>query len=141
MLFFWFILYGTLWASWIWVPIYFPFVFWEVVDYSLLKYFLMPFLSLFFWNLYNSKIYGAHNIVPEVSETVFISFQSFSNSALLQVFPPHNIPAHRSGFFFFFLLVCLHWLFCYWFPLVYCFISVIVLFISAFYSLVLLYLC
>lgn len=99
-----FILYETLWASWIWVLIYFSFVR-EVFNYNLLKYFLMLFLSLFFWDVYNSNI-GALNIVPEVSETVFISFQSFSNSAMLQVFPPFYIPAHLSGIFCLFVCIC-----------------------------------
>ena len=45
--------------------------------YNLFKYFLRPFLFLFFlWDHYNSNV-GAFNIVPEVSETVLNSFRSF----------------------------------------------------------------
>ena len=44
----------------------------EVFNYNLFKYFLRPFLFLFFfWDPYNS------NVVPEVSETVLNSFHSF----------------------------------------------------------------
>ena len=49
----------------------------EVFDYNLFKYFLRPFLSLFFWDPYNSNV-GAFNVVPEVSETILNSFHSFS---------------------------------------------------------------
>ena len=49
----------------------------EVFNYNLFKYFLRPFLFLFFfWDPYNSNI-GAFNGVPEVSETVLNSFHSF----------------------------------------------------------------
>jgi len=49
----------------------------EVFNYYLLKYFLMVFLfALFFWDSYDSNV-GAFNIVPEVSEFVLISFNSF----------------------------------------------------------------
>ena len=44
-----FILYGTLWASWTWDVK-------EVYDYNLLKYFLIPFLFLFFWDHYNLNV-------------------------------------------------------------------------------------
>ena len=55
----------------------FPFPFWEVFDYNLLKYFIIPFLFyFFFWDTYNSNV-GAFNVVPEVSETVFHSFHSY----------------------------------------------------------------
>ena len=41
----------------------------EVFDYILFKYFLRPFLFLFFFgNPYNSNV-GAFNVVPKVSET------------------------------------------------------------------------
>ena len=50
----------------------------EVFNYYLLKYFLMDFLfGLFFWDSYDANV-GAFNIVPEVSEVVLISFNSFS---------------------------------------------------------------
>ena len=46
----------------------------KVFNYYLLKYFLMVFLVVFFfWDSYDSNV-GAFNIVPEVSEVVFISF-------------------------------------------------------------------
>ena len=49
----------------------------EVFNYYLLKYFLMVFLFIFFfWDSYDSNV-GAFNIVPEVSEVVFISFNYF----------------------------------------------------------------
>ena len=41
----------------------------EVFNYNLFKYFLSPFLFLFFWDPYDSNI-GAFNVVPDVSETV-----------------------------------------------------------------------
>ena len=49
----------------------------EVFNYYLLKYFLMAFLFVFFfWGFYESNV-GVFNIVPEVSEVVLISFNSF----------------------------------------------------------------
>ena len=49
----------------------------EVFNYYLLKYFLMVFLFVFFfWDPYDLNV-GAFNIVPEVSEIVLISFNSF----------------------------------------------------------------
>jgi len=51
--------------------------FWEVFNYYLLKYFLMPFLFvLFFWDTEDSNVW-VFNIVPEVSEIALISFHSF----------------------------------------------------------------
>ena len=47
----------------------------EAFNYNLFKYFLSPFLFLFFWDPYNSNV-GAFNVVPEVSETVLFSFFS-----------------------------------------------------------------
>ena len=50
----------------------------EVFNYYLLQYFLMVFLfAFFFWDSYDSNI-GVFNIVPEFSEIVLISFNSFS---------------------------------------------------------------
>ena len=66
-----FILFRTLWVSWTWMAISFP-----ILNYYLLKYFLMPFLFVFFWDSYDSNV-GTFNIVPEVSEIVLISFNSF----------------------------------------------------------------
>ena len=49
----------------------------EVFNYYLLKYFLMVFLFVFFfWDSYDSNVVAFNNIV-EVSEIVFISFNSF----------------------------------------------------------------
>jgi len=49
----------------------------EVFNYYLVKYFLMVFLFVFFfWDSYDLNI-GTFNIVPEVSEIVPISFNSF----------------------------------------------------------------
>ena len=48
----------------------------EVFNYNLFIYFLSPFLSLFFWDPYNSNV-GAFNVVPDVSETVLNSSHYF----------------------------------------------------------------
>ena len=49
----------------------------DVFNYYLLKYFLMIFLCVFFfWDSYDSNI-GVFNIVPEASEVILISFNSF----------------------------------------------------------------
>ena len=49
----------------------------EVFNYNFLKYFLSPFLFLFFfWDPYNSN--GAFHVVPEFSKTVLNSFLLFS---------------------------------------------------------------
>ena len=49
----------------------------EVLNYYLLKYFLMAFLFVFFfWDSYDLNV-GAFHIVPEVPEVVLISFDSF----------------------------------------------------------------
>jgi len=49
----------------------------EVFNYYILKYFLMVFLFVFlFWDSHDSNV-GAFNIVPEVSEIVLMSFNSF----------------------------------------------------------------
>ena len=49
----------------------------EVFNCYLLKYFLMVFLFVFFfWDSYDLNV-GAFYIVPEVSEIVLISFNSF----------------------------------------------------------------
>ena len=47
----------------------------EVFNYNIFKYFLSPFLFLFFWDPYNSNV-GVFNVDPEVSETVLNSFHS-----------------------------------------------------------------
>jgi len=49
----------------------------EIFNYYLLMYFLMVFpFVFFFWDSYDSNVV-AFNIVPEVSEIVLISFNSF----------------------------------------------------------------
>ena len=74
-----FILFGTLWVSWNSLGFldlggYFLPHFREFFNCYRLKYFLMAFLFVFFfWGSY-----VAFNIVPEVSEIVLISFNSFS---------------------------------------------------------------
>ena len=56
---------------------YFLHHFREVFSCYLLKYFLMAFLFVFFfWDFYDSNV-GAFNIIPEVSEVVLISFNTF----------------------------------------------------------------
>ena len=69
-----FILFGTL--GFLDVGDYFLPHFREVFNYYLLKYFLMVFLFVFFWDAYDSNV-GAFNFVPEVSQVVLISFNSF----------------------------------------------------------------
>ena len=70
-----FIHFGPLWLSWIWVAIFFPILgkFSTITSSSILMAFLFIF---FFWDSYDSNV-GAFNIVPEVSEVVLISFNSF----------------------------------------------------------------
>ena len=48
----------------------------DIFNYYLLKYFLMAFLFVFFfWDSYDLNVW-VFNIVPEVSEVVFISFNT-----------------------------------------------------------------
>ena len=75
----------------------------EVFNYYLLKYFLMVFLSVFFfWDSYDSNV-GAFNIVPEVSEVVLISFNSFF------FFPLCFIYLNNSIFYLTYPIFCLHY--------------------------------
>jgi len=69
-----FILFGTLWVSWIWVIISFPILgkFSTIISSSISS---LSFV-FFFWDSYDSNV-GAFNIVLEVSEIVLISFNSF----------------------------------------------------------------
>ena len=69
----------------------------DVFNYYLLKYFLMAFLFVFFfWDSYDSNV-GVLNIVPEVSEVVLTSFNSFFLfPSLLHLFPPFCLPSHLS---------------------------------------------
>ena len=63
----------------------------EVFNYYLLKYFLTVFLFVFFfWDSYGSNV-GALNIVPEVSEVVLISFNSFFFFSLYFIYFYHSI--------------------------------------------------
>ena len=55
---------------------YFLFHVGEVFIYNIFKNFLIPFVFLFFWDPYNSKV-SVFNIVPEVSETILSSFHFF----------------------------------------------------------------
>ena len=77
---------------------YFLLHFREVFNYYLLKYFLMPFLFMFFlWDTYDLNV-GAFNIVPEFSEVVLTSFNSFFLfSSLLHLFLPLYLPPHLSS--------------------------------------------
>ena len=74
-----FILFGTL--GFLDLGGYFLPHFRKVFNYYLLKYFLTAFLFVFFWDSYDSNV-GAFNIVPEVSEVVLISFNSFFSFSL-----------------------------------------------------------
>ena len=56
---------------------YFIFHVGEILNYTLFKKFLIPFLFLFFLNPYNLNA-NAFDMVPEVSETVLSSFLFFS---------------------------------------------------------------
>ena len=90
-----FILFGTLWVSWTWVIISFPILgkFSTIISSSFLMVFLFVF---FFWDSYDSNV-GAFDIVPEVSEVVLISFNSFLLfSSLLHLFLPFYLPPHLS---------------------------------------------
>ena len=62
----------------------------EVFNYYLLKYFIMAFLFVFFWDSYDSNV-GAFGIVPEVSEVVLISFNSFFFFPLCFTYLYHSI--------------------------------------------------
>ena len=63
----------------------------EVFDYYLLKYFLMTFLVVFFfWHIYDWNV-GVFNIVPDVSEVVLISFNSFFFLPLCFFYFQHSI--------------------------------------------------
>ena len=86
-----FILFGTLWVSWTWVTDYFPPHLRKVFNYYLLKCFLMPFLSVFFfWDSYDLNV-GPFNIVPVVSEVVIISLNSFFFFPLCLIYFYHSI--------------------------------------------------
>ena len=96
-----FILFGTLWVSWTWTISldldYFLPYYREIFNYHLLKYFLIPFLFVFFlWDSYDLNV-GAFNIVPEVSKVVLIPFNYyFFFFPLFNLFPPFYIPPQLS---------------------------------------------
>ena len=93
-----FILYGTLSASWAWVTISFPMLgkFSTIIS---LNIFLRHFLFLFFlWDPYNLNVV-AFNVVPEVSETVFISFHSFFFILFLCSYFHHSMLQLTFSFF------------------------------------------
>ena len=52
---------------------YFLFHVGEVFNYNLFKNFVVPFVFLFFWEACSSNV-GVFDVVPEVSDTVLISF-------------------------------------------------------------------
>ena len=79
----------------------------EVFNYYFLKYFLMVFLFFFFWDFYDLNV-GALNVVPEVSEVVLNSFNSFF------FFPLCFIYFYHSIFYLTYPIFCL--LFYCWFP-------------------------
>ena len=63
----------------------------EVFNYYFLKYFLMVFLFVFFfWDSYDSNV-GTFNNVPEVSEVVLTSFNSFFFLPLCFIYFYHSI--------------------------------------------------
>ena len=91
-----FVLYGTL--CFLHLIDYFLSCVGKISNYSLFKIFLIPFIFLFFWDLYNSNVH-AFNIVPDVSETIlcFFFFSFFLlYSVIQQLFPPFYLPAHLS---------------------------------------------
>ena len=79
----------------------------EVFTYYLLKYSLMAVLFVFFWDSCDLNV-GALDIVPEASEVVLISFDSFF------FFPLCFIYFHHSIFHLTYPIFCL--LFYSWFP-------------------------
>ena len=88
-----FILFGTLWVF-LDLGDYFLPHFREVFKYYL-KYFLMVFLFVFLCDSYDSNV-GAFNIVPEVSELVLISFNSFFFFPLCFIYLPLYLLPHLS---------------------------------------------
>ena len=84
-----FILYETLWATGNWVDNSFL-ILGKIFDYNLLKYFLMPFsLVFFFQDLYDLNVCSL-NIVPDVSEIFLISFYSLFFTLLCYSYSHHS---------------------------------------------------
>ena len=69
---------------------YFLPYFWEVFSYYLLEYLLMAFIFVSFWDSYDLNV-GMYNIVPEVSEVLLISFNSFFFFSLCFIYFHHFI--------------------------------------------------
>ena len=94
-----FILFGTLWVSWTWVAISFPISG---------KFSTIISSSIFSWSFFLSsssgtpmiQMLGAFNIVPEVSEVVLISFNSFFFFPLLFIYFYHSIFYFTNPIFF-----------------------------------------
>ena len=71
----------------------------EVFSCHLFRYFLRSFLSLFsFWPCHTENS-GAFNVVPEVSETVLISFHSFFFVLFLCSYFHHSVLQLTFSFF------------------------------------------
>ena len=88
-----FIFLGTLWDSWTWVAISFPFLgkFSTIISSNIFSWSF--FFVFFFWDSYDLNV-GAFNIVLEFSEVVLISFNLFF------FFPLCFIYFYRSIFYF-----------------------------------------
>ena len=94
------ILHGTLCASWTWLTISFS-MFRKFSTIISSKNFLIPFLFLFFFlDLCNSNV-GTFDMVPEISETVLMSFHSFSFILLFRNYFHHSIFQLTDLFFCF----------------------------------------
>ena len=77
----------------------------DIFNYYLLKYLLMPFLFIFFWDSYDSNVV-ALDLVPEVSEVVLISFHSFFLSASF-IYRQPNLSSRHSIFHLMYPIFCL----------------------------------
>ena len=89
-----FILFGSLWVSWNWVIISLPILgtFSTIISSSIFSW---SFFVIFFWDSYDLNV-GVFNIVPEVSEVVFITFNSLFFSSLFHLFLPFYLLPHLS---------------------------------------------
>ena len=88
-------------------PKYWSFSYNWSFNYNVFKYFLRPFLFLFFfWDFYKLNV-GVFNVVPEISEILLISFHSFfffCSSAVIATIIYFGSIIHASAS-----------VFCYWF--------------------------
>ena len=82
------------------IDLLFPFPCWGIFNYNLFKFFLIPFLFLFFWDPYNLNV-GAFDVVPEVSEVILSSFHSFYFMLLFRSYFHHFIFQLIDSFFCF----------------------------------------